>query len=136
MPDVSILIPARCEEWLARTVADVLEHSELDTEVIAIIDGEHVGERPAPHPRLRLFNLHESIGQRAATNMAASESRGRYVMKLDAHCALDQGFDRKCVEALENHPDWTLVPVQRNLHVFDWVCITCGHRTYIDRKSV
>lgn len=131
MPDLSVLIPARKEEWLARTCADVLEHSELDTEVIAVIDGEHLGERPAPHERLRLIELTDSIGQRAATNLAAREARGRYVMKLDAHCALDQGFDRKCLEALEGHLDWTLVPTQRNLHVFDWVCVACGHHTYM-----
>ena len=131
MPDLSVLIPARREEWLARTVADVLEHSELDTEIIAVIDGEHLGERPAPHPRLRLIELAEPIGQRAATNLASKEARGRYVMKLDAHCSLDQGFDRKCLEALNGHPDWTLVPVQRNLHVFDWVCAACGHCTYM-----
>ena len=131
MPILSVLIPARREEWLARTVADVLEHSELDTEVIAVIDGEHIGERPIAHPRLRVIELAASIGQRAATNLAAKEARGRYVMKLDAHCALDQGFDRKCVEALDGHPDWTVVPTQRNLHVFDWQCKTCGHRTYM-----
>lgn len=131
MPELSILIPARREEWLARTCADVLEHSELDTEVIAVIDGEHIGDRPASHPRLRLIELTDSIGQRAATNLAAREAQGRCVMKLDAHSSLDQGFDRKCVEALEGHPDWTLVPAQRNLHVFDWHCINCGHRTYM-----
>ena len=134
MPELSVLIPARREEWLAHTVADVLEHSELDTEIIAVIDGEHLGERPAPHPRLRLIELTDSIGQRAATNLAAKEARGQWLMKLDAHCSMDHGFDRKCVEALTGHPDWTLVPVQRNLHVFDWVCAACGHHTYMGPK--
>jgi len=131
MVDLSILIPARNEEWLARTVADALEHAELNTEVIAVIDGEHKGARPAPHPRLRLIELGESIGQRAGTNLAARESQARYVMKLDAHCALDQGYDRKCLAALAGHPDWTLIPTQRNLHVFDWHCVGCGHVTYM-----
>lgn len=131
MPELSVLIPARNEEWLARTVADVLEHSELDTEVIAIIDGEHRGDMPAPHERLRLVELRESVGQRAGTNLAAEMSRAKYVMKLDAHCSMEQGFDRKITEALAGHPDYTLVPTQRNLHVFDWVCDGCGHRTYM-----
>lgn len=131
MPELSVLIPGRNEEWLARTVADVLEHSELDTEVIAVIDGEHKGDYPLPYPRLRVINLRESIGQRAATNLAARESTAKYVMKLDAHCSVDQGFDRKCIAALDGHPDWTLIPQQRNLHVFDWRCLKCGHRTYM-----
>lgn len=131
MPELSVLIPARKEEWLARTVADVLAHAELDTEVIAVIDGEGAGEKPAPHARLQLVELRESVGQRAGTNLAAEMSRAKYVMKLDAHCALDQGFDRKIVEALAGHPDYTLIPAQRNLHVFDWRCLNCGERTYM-----
>jgi glycosyltransferase involved in cell wall biosynthesis len=131
MPELSVLIPGRNEEWLARTCADVLEHSDLDTEVIAVIDGEHKGEYPLPHPRLRVITLEASTGQRAATNLAAREASGHYVMKLDAHCSLAQGFDRAIVSALDGHPDWTLIPLQRNLHVFDWICDGCGHRTYM-----
>ena len=131
VPELSVLIPGRNEEWMSRTIADVLEHSGPDTEVIAVIDGEHKGEMPAPGPRVRVIQYHVPIGQRAATNLAARESRARYVMKLDAHCSLDDGFDRRIIAALDGHPDWTLVPQQRNLHVFDWRCMNCGHRTYM-----
>lgn len=128
MPELSVLIPARNEEWLARTVADVLEHCELDTEVIAVIDGERAGERPAPHPRLRLIELAAPIGQRAAQNLAAEKSTAHYVMKLDAHCAMDQGFDRKLLAVMQD--DIVIVPQMRNLHVFDWVCGFCGAYVY------
>lgn len=131
MPVLSVLIPARNEEWLARTVADVLEHAEQDTEVIAIIDGQAAGDTPAPHARLQLVDLRESVGQRAGTNLAAEMSRAKYVMKLDAHCSLEQGFDTKIMAAMEGHPDYTLIPTQRNLHVFDWRCLACGERTYM-----
>ena len=87
MPELSVLIPARNEEWLARTVADVLEHAEQDREDTAIIDGQAAGDTPAPHARLRLVELRESVGQRAGTNLAAEMSRAKYVMKLDAHCS-------------------------------------------------
>jgi len=131
MPVLSVLIPGRNEEWMARTVQDVLDHSELDTEVIAVIDGEHIGDRPAPHPRLRLLELRESIGQRAATNLAARESAARYLMKLDAHCSVSPGFDRACITALEGHPDWTIVPAQSNFFVFSWLCQTCKKKSYM-----
>jgi hypothetical protein len=74
-----------------------------------------------------LIHHSQSIGQRAATNEAAKLSSGRYLMKVDAHCAFDQGFDRKMLEDMQD--DWTLVPVMRNLHAFDWVCPD-GHRRY------
>ncbi len=131
MPDLSVLIPARNEEWLARTVADVLAHAECDTQVIALVDGEAAGEPLTPHPRLRVVVLPGSIGQRAATNHAARLSEARYIMKLDAHCSLEQGFDRKLLTAVEGRDDWTILPVQRNLHVFDWRCLACGERTYM-----
>lgn len=131
MPELSVLIPARNEEWLARTIQDVLEHSGADTEVIAVIDGEHRGDAPQPHPRLKLIMLSEPIGQRAATNLAARESKAKYVMKLDAHCSLEPGFDAKCIAALDGHPDWTLIPQQHNLWVFSWKCLTCGKMNYM-----
>lgn len=125
--DLSVLIPARNEMFLAKTVEDVLEHAELETEVIVVLDGGWP-DPPLPiHPKLVIAYLPESVGQRAATNLAARLARGRYLMKLDAHCAMDQGFDRKMIELME--PDMTMVPVMRNLHAFDWVCPQ-GHRRY------
>lgn len=51
-------------------------------------------------------------------------------MKADAHCAFDQGFDRKMIEAFERAGEnVTMVPIMRNLHAFDWVCPD-GHRRY------
>jgi hypothetical protein len=48
-------------------------------------------------------------------------------MKCDAHCAFDKGFDVKMLK--EMHDDWTMAPLMKNLHVFDWVCPD-GHRRY------
>jgi len=126
--DLSILIPARNEEFLARTVDDILEHREGNTEIIVVIDGAHRGPDVVQDPRVTVVTLQESIGQRAATNLAARLSSAKYVMKVDAHCAFDQGFDVKMMEAM--HDDWTMVPVMRNLHVFDWVCKKCNARWY------
>lgn len=127
MTDLSILIPARNEVFLARTIQDILENIEGDTEVIAVLDGEW-GEVGVPmHPRVTVLFYPVSIGQRAATNQAARLARGKYVMKVDAHCAFDKGFDVKMMQDMQD--DITLVPTMRNLHAFDWVCEN-GHRRY------
>jgi glycosyltransferase involved in cell wall biosynthesis len=123
--DLSILIPARNEEFLRRTVEDLLAHIEGKTEIIVVLDG-YTTDLPTD-PRLRIIHNPESIGQRAATNQACRLSEARYVMKVDAHCAFDKGFDVKMVK--EMHEDWTMVPVMRNLHVFNWVCED-GHSRY------
>ena len=127
MTDLSILIPARNEMWLSRTVQDILEHAEGDTEIIVILDGAPADPPIPQNDRVTVIYHPESIGQRAATNEAARIARGKYLMKVDAHCAFDQGFDVKMMADMQ--PDWTMVPVMRNLHVFDWVCPD-GHRRY------
>lgn len=128
MAELSILIPARNEMFLRRTIEDILAHKRGDTEIIVVLDGAPpVGELPA-HPDLRVIQLEQSIGQRAATNLAARQSTARYVMKCDAHCAFDEGFDRKMMADMQ--PGWTMVPTMYNLHAFDWVCQQCGARLY------
>jgi glycosyl transferase family 2 len=128
MTDLSILIPARNEMFLKRTIDDILLHVEGDTEVIAVLDGAWADPPIADHPRVHLVYKSRPIGQRAAVNEAAKLSSARYIMKADAHCAFDQGFDIKLMETIEH--DWTVIPRMYNLHVYDWVCRGCGHRMY------
>jgi len=131
--DLSVLIPARNEVWLERTIDTVLEKSELDTEVIAVLDGYWPDSPMADRPRTTLIHVTDPIGQRGSVNLAARASRAEFVMKLDAHCSLDQGFDRKLIEPYrsgELTPETTTIPRMYALHVFDWVCEACGARYY------
>jgi ribosomal protein L37E len=128
MMELSVLIPARNEMFLRRTIEDVLEHIEADTEIIAVLDGAWAKPQIPDHPRVTLLYHPVAVGQRAACNEAARLAQGKYVMKLDAHCSVGQGFDRILLEDIQ--PDWTMVPLMKNLHAFDWVCKECGHRRY------
>lgn len=128
--DLSILIPARNEEFLSKTIEDIVSNIEADTEVIAVLDGAWANPPVDQHPRVNVIYLPVSIGQRAATNLACKLSKAKYVMKVDAHCAFDKGFDVKLIADMQD--DWTVVPTMRNLHAFDWVC-KCGFRHYQDK---
>lgn len=128
MKDLSILIPARNEMFLARTIQDALEHIEADTEIIAVLDGKWADPPVAQNERVNIIYVPSPIGQRAATNLAARNAKGKYLMKVDAHCSFDQGFDRKMIEDMQ--PDWTCVPTMRNLWAFDWKCYHCGWKKY------
>lgn len=128
MKDLSILIPARQEMFLARTIEDILANIEADTEIIVVLDGAWADPPVKEHERVTVVYLPEAVGQRAATNIACRLSKAKYVMKVDAHCAFDKGFDRKMIA--EMHDDWTMVPTMRNLWAFDWKCYHCGKRTY------
>jgi hypothetical protein len=128
MTDLSILIPARNEMFLAKTVKDILEHARGDTEIIVVLDGPSSHEPVPDDPRVQVIALPEPIGQRQATNLAARMSTAKFVMKVDAHCSFSDSFDVALMADCEY--DWTMVPEMRNLHVFDWQCVSCGHRSY------
>lgn len=127
MPELSIVIPSRNEMFLSRTIEDILQHIEADTEIIAVLDGLWADPVINDHPRVSIIYNPVSIGQRAACNQGAKLSKSKYIMKVDAHCSFSQGFDRQLIEDMQD--DWTVAPTMRNLHAFDWVC-ECGERLY------
>ena len=128
MAELSILIPARNEMFLKNTVEDILKNMEADTEIIVVLDGQWAEPGLEQHPKLKVVYLPVSIGQRAATNMACRLSLSKYVMKIDAHCSFDKGFDKKMLDKMQDN--YTMVPIMRNLHAFDRVCSVCGRREY------
>lgn len=137
---LSIIIPAREEEFLINTIEDILLHSKLggDLEVLVGLDGldgtreEWASSHPLSNTeerRVKLFANKEPQGQRATQNRLAKKSEAKYIMKTDAHCSFSQGFDKKMVEIMEANPDIVLVPALGNLWAYDWLCPK-GHRTY------
>lgn len=128
MRDLSILIAVRNEQFLAKTIEDVLQHAKADTEVIAVLDGAWSNPPVAQHPRVTLLYLPEAVGQRAAVNIAAKMSRAAHIMKVDAHCSFSDGFDLELMSTCD--ATTTVVPRMYNLHAFDWVCQSCQQHTY------
>ena len=97
--DLSILIPARNEPYLDQTVEDIEKHKEGNTEDLVGLDTE-------------------PIGQRAMTNRLARKAKGKYLMKLDAHCSLQQGFDVKMMKRMEK--DMVMTAMLCRLNVKEW----------------
>jgi glycosyltransferase involved in cell wall biosynthesis len=133
---LSIIIPGRNEEFLGKTIEDVLSHTSDQTEIIAILDGYLPNPPLKPDPRITVIYNPVAVGQRGACNQGVKLSRSKYVLKLDAHCAVDENFDTKMIQAMDQLPEnTTLIPVMRNLHIFDWVCPE-GHRRYQSPSGV
>ena len=65
--DLDIIIPSRNEQFLKNTIEDILAHSEGDTRIIAVLDGEWADPPIDDHERVTLIYHPVSIGQRAAT---------------------------------------------------------------------
>jgi len=133
MYDLSILIPARNEIFLRKTVENILENMRGNTEILIGLDGEWAEPRIPTNDHVSILKFPNSIGQRAITNKLASISEAKYVMKVDAHCAFDEGFDIIMMEDMQD--GWTLTPKMYNLHGFDWVCSN-GHRRYQGKSGV
>lgn len=125
MPNLSVLIPARNEEWLVRTVEDVLANAVLPIEVIVVLDGQPANNPALRHPNVTVVELGRSIGQRAATNLAASVARGDFVLKVDGHSAFSCGFDRALTTAASDGKT-TATAILRVLDPYHWVCGACG----------
>lgn len=123
---LSILIPARNEEFLNNTIEDILSNIEGDTEILVGLD--EVYQPVIKHEKVTVLHYPESIGQRAMTNQLCRLSKAKYVMKCDAHVSFDKGFDVKMMAEMKDN--WTLVPRQYNLHCFSWQCTGCKKETY------
>ena len=127
--DLSVIIPARNEEFLGLTINNILANKCGKTQIIAMLDG-YLPNPPIETGSKDVVFIHhpESIGQRACVNEGARYSNAKYIMKLDGHCIVDKGFDIKLMADCEY--DWTVIPRMYNLHAFDWKCQKCGWTTY------
>ncbi len=115
---LSIVIPSRMEIYLQNTIDNIFDNAHGDIEVIVTLDGYWPNPAIKEDKRLTLIHFTEPIGQRQSVNRMVDIARGEYVMKLDAHCALNKGFD---VILTKNCPDnWTVVPRKYDLDVETW----------------
>lgn len=118
MPEVSVLIPAKNEVYLGKTIQNVLANARGDIEIIAVCDGYWPEPEIPDDPRVVLLHYTQSIGQRPAVNQAARIARGKYILKLDGHCAVDEGFDVKLAADCEYN--WIAVPRMYQLNPDKW----------------
>lgn len=98
--DLSIIIPSRNEEFLNRTVEDICKNKRGKTQIIVGLDGSWPSEPLESHKDVVVLFYPESIGQRAISNQCVKLSRAKYIMKVDAHCSFDEGFDVKMMEKM------------------------------------
>lgn len=96
---VSIIIAAIREEYLDKTIADLGAKARGEIEIIVIQD------KP----------------MRTAINEGVAQAKGQYILKTDAHCMFDEGFDVKLVAA--HQPNWVQTPTRKRLNAEKWELI-------------
>jgi cephalosporin hydroxylase len=115
---LSVVIPARNEQFLQKTIESVLAAAVEDIEIIAVCDGYWPDPQVKDHPNVIVLHYTKPIGQRAAINNAMRIATGKYMMKLDAHCNIAEGFDKILKE--DCRYEWTMVPRMYVLDILTW----------------
>lgn len=115
MPSLSVIIPAHKEPYLQKTIDSLHEKAKGDIEVIVALDDYWPDE-----PLKNCVTVHSNyeIGMRSAINMAASQARGKFLMKCDGHCLFKKHYD----EIFERDwlPGYVIVPMLYGLDVDKW----------------
>lgn len=127
---LSVVIPARNERYLRKTIIDLLQKSKQNIEIIPVLDGYWPpGDMLVDDNRVHYLHFSTPRGMREAINAGVAISRGKFVMKLDAHCLVDDGFDEKLAKDCKD--DWVVVPRRKRLDPEEWqLCDT--HKKDID----
>jgi glycosyltransferase involved in cell wall biosynthesis len=132
---VSVIIPSRGERFLQATIDDVLAKAAGDVEVIPALDNYTPNPPLRSHPRVRPVSIdgdpHHS-GMRQAINAGVAASSGEFVMKLDGHCMMAEGWDEQLQR--DYQPDSILVPRRYSLDPETWT--VRDHRPFVDYEYV
>jgi len=113
---ISVIIPSRNEIFLNKTMQDLLSGAEGEVEIIAIID-EKWPDEIIEDPRIHYIHPDKPMGMRAGINAGVEAAKGEYIMKTDAHCMFDKGWDVKL--AADCDDDWLVVPSRHSLEATD-----------------
>lgn len=114
----SVLITARNEAYLNKTVEDVFDKARGDLEVIVVLDGYKPESLPKERKGLKFIFHEQPTGYRCSINEAAKVASGQYLFKLDAHCLVSEGFDE--VLKTDHEEDWVVTLSRYSLDPEKW----------------
>lgn len=117
MSKLSVIVPSRNEHFLHRTVEDLLSKAAGEVEVIAVLDGYWPDPILTDHKNLVIVHIPQG-GMRASINAGAAVARGDWLMKCDAHCMFDEGYDEKLKADCDYN--WMVIPRRYSLDAELW----------------
>lgn len=125
MNKLSIIIPSRSPQYLNQTVQDLLNKAKGEIEVIIIFDG--IWHEIIEDKRVRYIHQgtpHNAPGMREAINKGIRIARGEFIMKVDEHVMMDEGYDLKLAADCEDHD--VVIPRRLRLDAEKWELIKDG----------
>lgn len=134
MSKVSVLIPCRFgtdnNEYLTRTIKDLYTTAAGEIEVIVVLDGPCKGYKSLRYKGLTTLRNKTVKGRRYSTNKAAAAATGKYIMKIDAHCTIGEGWDE--ILAADCADNWIVIPRR---YWFDAPTWSITDKKYVDAMS-
>lgn len=129
MPKTAVIIPARNEPYLTKTVEDVFAKATGDIRVYAILEGYWPADwnKTADKYPGRLVTIHhgQPYGMRGSINQAAAVAYDcDYLLKTDAHCLFSKGFDETLIR--DCPAKTVMVPRRYRLEPESWTIIKDG----------
>ena len=126
---LSIVIPSRSPQFLRKTVEDLLTKAKGEVEVIVVLDGiwPEPNELPPDDPRVVVIHhgeVHDNIGMRGSINAGMAIARGEYVMKVDEHTMVGEGYD--LILSHDCGEDQVIIPRRKRLDPETWTLIEDG----------
>jgi len=118
MDKVAIILPARNERFLQPTIDHLLKSAVGEIQIIAVLDDYWPNPPIEDHPDVDIIHLGQRRGMRPAIMAGVAATNAKYIMKLDAHCLMDEGFDIKLQQDIEY--DWIVVPRRYPLDIDNW----------------
>jgi glycosyltransferase involved in cell wall biosynthesis len=118
MSKVSVIIPSRKEPYLLQTLADLYARAAGSIEVIVVLDGDHPAYEFPDYRGLKLVHNPVVRGLRSSVNAAVDIVRSKYIMKIDAHCTIGEGWDE--ILQADCDDNWIVIPRRYYLDAPNW----------------
>jgi len=112
---LSIIITSYRDKYLQKTIDDIRKNAKGDIEIVVVLDGYEDEITGAT----TILRNKEKMGLRYGVNLGVAASHGDYILKCDAHCMFDEGFDIKLLSDIEDN--WVVVPRRYKLDTDKWI---------------
>jgi len=115
---LSVVIPSYKDPLLIKTIDSLLQNSEGEIEIIAVLDGYWPEFELRIEPRVRYVHLGKNRGMRGAINAGVDIARGEFLMRMDEHQVVGKGYD--VILTRDCQSNWIITPRRYFLDSVKW----------------